>query len=396
MSLKVCYWNINGLNKEKYEEEEFVNTINKYDIICLTETWQDKQTNESTGKTPYGYKEIKYTRKGKRKRAKRNSGGILILYRSTLQEFIKVQNQNDQNIIWLKIDKCIVGLDKDLLLGTVYISPKYSRVYNSDAGNNDTFLTLYNQIASFGENKPLVVGGDFNARTGNLKDTLISERNEEKYIKMPESPNKKTNAPGRINQDKKTNDFGHELRELCVSTGMNILNGRTIGDLLGKYTYIGHNGCSTVGYILASDNLYCTKNAINRFQVKDLTRFSDHLPITISLNGNPQNESQNRKNNEIKGEIRNRTKAFPFNKTSFENRINSDKLNNTANQILKMLSAEKKGQNLGIAIKQIEKLMTEANQSSNASNQNIIKVGKQRYKAKKNRKNSGMTLAVAL
>ena len=36
--MKIAFWNINGLGK-KYKEEDFVRIVNKYDIICLTESW---------------------------------------------------------------------------------------------------------------------------------------------------------------------------------------------------------------------------------------------------------------------------------------------------------------------------------------------------------------------
>ena len=81
----------------------------------------------------------------------------------------------------------------------------------------------------------IILGRDFNSRTGNLKDVIINEKNENTCLEIRESLNNKTNTTERIDQDKKINDFGYELRDVCISTNLNILNGRTIGELLGKY-----------------------------------------------------------------------------------------------------------------------------------------------------------------
>ena len=56
---------------------------------------------------------------------------------------------------------------------------------------------------------------------------------------------------------------------------MRILNGRTLGDLMGKFTYIGYNGISTVDYVLGSEN-FLMLNYIHSFEVEDLTLLSDH------------------------------------------------------------------------------------------------------------------------
>ena len=76
--------------------------------------------------------------------------------------------------------------------------------------------------------------------------------------------------------DKKINDFEYELRDLCISTTLNILNGRTIGELSGKYTYIRPNGCSSGAYVLASDDIYNDRKIVTNPKVNDLTTISPH------------------------------------------------------------------------------------------------------------------------
>ena len=59
---------------------------------------------------------------------------------------------------------------------------------------------------------------------------------------------------------------------------MRILNGRTLGDFIGKFTSINYNGLSVVDYVLASEN-FILQAHIHSFTVDDLTTFSDHRPI---------------------------------------------------------------------------------------------------------------------
>ena len=91
MSLKVGYWNINGLGEEKLKDIDFVSIVTEYDIICLTETWWGStNNNQNVNNIPPGYTAIKNNRKRKNKKAKRNSGGILVLYKKNSTEVYKV------------------------------------------------------------------------------------------------------------------------------------------------------------------------------------------------------------------------------------------------------------------------------------------------------------------
>ena len=119
--MKVAFWNINGLG-EKYKEQYFNIIINKYEIICLTETW-GADGKISNFDIPIGYKAFHHNRRNKHKRAKRNSGGILILYKKELHNYLKIQNRENENILWIKVDKKLMATGRNLMLGTVYISP---------------------------------------------------------------------------------------------------------------------------------------------------------------------------------------------------------------------------------------------------------------------------------
>ena len=89
----------------------------------------------------------------------------------------------------------------------------------------------------------------------------------------------------RVSEDKYINSQGLDLLDFCTSTDLCILNGRTVGDFSGKLTFIGHNGCSTVDLALASREAR-DKNFLKSFKVEDLNIFSDHRPITVTLEKN--------------------------------------------------------------------------------------------------------------
>ena len=59
-----------------------------------------------------------------------------------------------------------------------------------------------------------------------------------------------------------------------------ILNGRKIGDLVGKYTCHQYNGSSSVDYIITETDLF---EKVRHFQVLILTLFSDQCPIIANM-----------------------------------------------------------------------------------------------------------------
>ena len=62
--------------------------------------------------------------------------------------------------------------------------------------------------------------------------------------------------------------------------GLRILNGRNVGDSHGDYTCFTPRGCSVVDYLLVSADL---QQIISKFQIAELTMYSDHCPIIFEL-----------------------------------------------------------------------------------------------------------------
>ena len=74
--------------------------------------------------------------------------------------------------------------------------------------------------------------------------------------------------------------MGKYLSELCLTHNLKLLNGRTIGDLTGKYTCYKYNGNSIVDYIMTQTTLL---QKVVHFKVKPITLWSDHCEIQAEL-----------------------------------------------------------------------------------------------------------------
>ena len=85
----------------------------------------------------------------------------------------------------------------------------------------------------------------------------------------------------RNNMDtKRLNTSGKFLIDLCKESSLRLLNGRSGGDIFGKFTCYTYNGCSLVDYAVVSAHMLCK---IAKFQVHDFTSLSNHCPISCSV-----------------------------------------------------------------------------------------------------------------
>jgi hypothetical protein len=97
----------------------------------------------------------------------------------------------------------------------------------------------------------VLLAGDFNARTGTNID-LIGCSQLADVLLVPQAidntlPNNMLECQ---NRDTVTASWHREFLDLCRTTGLFILNGRTPGDILGEYTCLSNKGFSTVDYFL--------------------------------------------------------------------------------------------------------------------------------------------------
>jgi len=91
----------------------------------------------------------------------------------------------------------------------------------------------------------------------------------------------------RQNRDIVTVGWHREFLDLCRTTGLFILNGRTPGDISGEYTCLSNKGFSTVDYFLTTiDQL----EGVKRLEVNCDEKYSrhkdahsDHRPLVLTV-----------------------------------------------------------------------------------------------------------------
>ena len=102
------------------------------------------------------------------KTAKRGSGGITVLVKKQLADYICYIESHKVGIIWFKIIREQAHAHCDIYLCCLYIPPKDSsrHVLNDE----DLFDLLYTGILKYNAIGNVIVCDDLNARCGNLLD----------------------------------------------------------------------------------------------------------------------------------------------------------------------------------------------------------------------------------
>ena len=272
---------MNGLfSKNKYGV--FESYIQNFDIVCLSETKSD-----SIPPSEYpGFKSFSLP--------KSNSNlpfggvhGIAMLIRDCLFDQCTLINKTSSDcVLWVKLKNQII-LGFELLIGAVYIPCD-----NSEYHSNTLFEDLFDDILSLNVrfNLPVLLVGDFNARTHSLNDFATPDSsllNCNEFFIDPIEVTANLDlldiTTVRSNKDTHVNSNGLKLIDLCQATNLNILNGRVGTDAgVGEFTCKRVNGCSTIDYALASA---CLFPSISELYIDTFDKcLSDvHSPVCVSI-----------------------------------------------------------------------------------------------------------------
>jgi hypothetical protein len=273
LSLNVC-----GI-VSKLRNPDFVEFINNYDIVCLTETKLDFYDNIHID----GYKLLSQVN---RVNCKARSGGICVFIHENLSDYVSIEKGRSECsncVLWFSVDSIFV---KKTFFGVVYIPPESSAYSNIDMFNEiETFLMENVDI----NNDHICLLGDFNAHTGASNDFVDLNKDilDSCNITLEDISNnvlqilEYCNIPiSRSSQDvHHIDNYGKRLLQLCSNCNLFFVNGR-----VGSDQGIGRTTCnkSVIDYAIVSPILF--KNIVD-FTVLDFDPIlSDvHSPISLNL-----------------------------------------------------------------------------------------------------------------
>ena len=196
------------------------------------------------------------------------------LVRRTLANVvIHLETRHDQ-IVTLKMDKQLLGVDKDVVMLFSYVPPYDSPYYvTAEFGNGiDLLEQCLHDVHDIVDDFYILLCGDLNARTGSLncpcESTARSQMEEESLLE-------------RKSSDTTINPYGRKLLYFCHLFDCSILNGAKFFNADEAVTFISQAGSSLIDYFCASNEL-CGRNVFMSLQVESRAD-SDHLPVTLTV-----------------------------------------------------------------------------------------------------------------
>lgn len=281
--LTIFSFNIHGGLLEKLSDPDFLEIIDGYDVILLSETWRHQKSVGNIKLNGYNEPE-ELLRKIQPKRG-RKEGGIVIYIRENLTDFVKVVKKVNTDIVWLCIKGECLQINDDVFLAKTYIPPDKSTHHAKL--EECIFNTLERDCANYAKTGKILVCGDLNGRIGSKED-YISSTNEHLSGIFNSGEDHSFETP-RLWIDSKTNAQGNKLLGLCKSQKLCVANGR-FGDKSNRFTFKNAQGYSVVDYAVMSHGLLpFTKD----FEVMSLNAVSDHAPICIKLDMKFRPEKRN-------------------------------------------------------------------------------------------------------
>ena len=273
--LKILSWNIhdgmNAVEGLKTDDPEFCGVFSDHLIFCFQET--KRETFVSNFKC---FNKL---------RAGSHSGGLCIGIQRGLADVVKPVElkTGSEDIQAVAISPFPHNKDWKYVIVNVYDSPEqssYKSKRRKHAGFSSTLEELLDFFGKLKDVKRVLLVGDFNARTKDMQhehddcETDLENEAAELQSSHPLLSN-------RVSRDTILNPRGKLLMDLLSCTNLTILNGSTLGDVLGEFTCLNYSGSSVVDYMAVSPSVL--EDVLN-FRILDMTSFSDHRPCSCTLN----------------------------------------------------------------------------------------------------------------
>ena len=286
--------NVQGLVTKytnKLQSEELIEIFQSNDIILLTEIW----TNDLCDISVDGFSVFQLNRVEKKHNAKRDSGGIVLYIKNSLMRHCELLKKENDDVIWLKIDKSLLHLSFDLYLCLCYVIPTgSSREALTEMSVLDRISEYIVKIANDTRNcYNILICGDLNSRTGTEHDFVILDNSNNDVLPDDYVPDE---FFVRSSEDKTINSNGRKSLDFCRQNGLRICNGRIGEDRnFCKCTFIGGTGRSLVDYVISNPSMF---EVFCKFKVCEPNILSDHCELEFSLYSNINNYTEQREETE--------------------------------------------------------------------------------------------------
>ena len=279
-NIEGIYEKINSVNVCKLDQPAFIETLKKHDILCLQETHvsQDEPISDVEG-----YAITPHCRKISANN--RYFGGMLVFIKRSIEKGVKIRKSLDEDSLKVTLKKDFFGLSKEQKFLFTYASPINSPYTKSRTEN---ILDKIESKYICNEDNILIMG-DLNGRTNIDEDFIRDNTDNHSPINMTMYNKDPVNSFLLSRENADTNNVdeqGRLILDLCKSSGMRILNGRTPGDQCGNFTRYPSNlydKPSVIDYALCS---YPLIGQVKLFSVLPFSGISDHCCISIIIEAN--------------------------------------------------------------------------------------------------------------
>ena len=242
---QILSFNVEGL-KTKLDDPSFLELIQKYDIIILTETWK-ADTLKINIEGFWDYSQVR----PKHKNAIRHSGGITVLAKNHLRFGLKLVEDTEE-FLWFRLKKSLFQLENDIFLCAAYIPP--NNTTPTITTKKYYFGKLNEILIKYNDKGDVVIMGDLNARTGNESSLHEKIGNQLSHL-LPDIEATTLETSNRCFCDVKVNTSGRKVLIICNSHSLEIANDQIPGDRLGNFTCFNVMGASVVDYLVLSRSL---------------------------------------------------------------------------------------------------------------------------------------------
>ena len=114
------YEKVNGIKVCKLNDKTFIDTLNKFDILCLQET-HTSQISTTVFNSMNNFTAIPHCRQISKNH--RYFGGMLLLIRKTVRKGIKIKQNFDVDSLEISLQKNFFGIDHNINVIFTYASP---------------------------------------------------------------------------------------------------------------------------------------------------------------------------------------------------------------------------------------------------------------------------------